>query len=670
MPFPDLTWDDLREWAGARVLARGKSYRRAVEDLRMTVDGRLLAWVQGGERYATVVSMSKSGELASVCTCPYGLACKHAVAMVLTYLGAVQAGEPIPAADDEDERLEALAHAHDDEDEEEELDEDEAPAPVVPRKRLATRSRAAKPEATEQRYLKSLSRPALLELVRQLSADFPQVRQRIVDRADLQNGDVATLVANTRREIVKVSADPGWTRHWSNERHIPDYSRVQKRLQSLLNSGHADEVVALGDDLWRRGLEQIGMSNDEGETGWEIAGCMKVVFHALESSSLTGSKRLIWLLDMRLRDNYGILDGIDDPLANRAAFTAADWAIVADELARRMAGILVSGAERDVAGSDGGYRRQRIMRLLLDALKQAGRGQEITAILEREAEITHCYVELVDHLLAEKQHEAAAAWACKGFERTRETLPGLAWSLEERLRDLAVRAKDGPLVAAFRAMEFFERPEVERYQAVRSATAPLGHWEQVRSLLLGWLETGIRPDLPPPVKTPRRVQGKVLLYVRPIAQEAWPLPPTGLVVSAKTGHACRFPDVNALIAIAIQEKRNDDVLRWYNQVNKRERYGRDYQGESVAAAVENTHPDEALAIWRRLALAQIAVTNPGAYQIAGAHLKRMHAVFLRTGRVAEWEQLLAELRATKPRKPRMLEVLDRLEGKRTRILNT
>ena len=48
MAFSDLTWQDLDEWAGSRVVGRGKSYRRAVADLCTTADGRLLAWVQGG----------------------------------------------------------------------------------------------------------------------------------------------------------------------------------------------------------------------------------------------------------------------------------------------------------------------------------------------------------------------------------------------------------------------------------------------------------------------------------------------------------------------------------------------------------------------------------------------------------------------------------------------
>ncbi len=129
-----------------------------------------------------------------------------------------------------------------------------------------------------------------------------------------------------------------------------------------------------------------------------------------------------------------------------------------------------------------------------------------------------------------------------------------------------------------------------------------------------------------------------------------------------------FPDTAVLIAIAIQEKRNDDVLLWYERAGKRGGYWQDHQGETVAEAVQKTHPAEALAIWLRLAQAQIALTNPAAYQMAGVSLTKMKTVYRRTGRLSEWERLLVALRTENARKPRMIEVLDGLEGKRSRIL--
>lgn len=667
MTFADLTWEDLKEWAGSRVVTRGKSYRSAVEDLRLTADGRLLAWVEGGDRYATVAAITKAGKLSSECTCPYAIACKHAVAMLLAYLDALQAGKSIPAAEKRDERLARLAETEEEFDSEDGEEDDEADddAIVVTKKRAAKRSENS--DATVRRYLEGLALPALLEFVRELANDFPDVRQRIADRAELESGDVTKLLANTRREIANVSADPGWTRHWSDERHIPDYSRVQDRLESLLASGHADEVVALGDEILRRGIQQVEMSHDEGETGQEIADCMAIVFRALKASSKTVPERLLWEIDARMQDDYSILDGIGGQPAACGVGTREDWSIVADELARRLEAIPSASAAGGAESDSSDYRRQALMRWLLHALKRAGRANETTAILIREAEITNCYVELVDHLLAGKQNESAAEWARKGFARTIGKLPGIAWSLEERLRNLAARQGDLPQVAAFRSMEFFTRPGADRYAEVHKATLPLGLWDTVRPMLLRWIETGLRPDQAPAEEPKRRGRAKGALP-ETTRKSAWPLPSTDLLVPAGKGLQRSFPDTDTLIAIAIQEKRNDDVLLWYKAAGNRGAYWQDHRGGSVAAAVQETHPDEALAIWLRMAKAQIALTKPAAYQTAAASLAKMKAVNQRTGRLHEWERLLATLRTENARKLRLIEVLDELEGKRSRIL--
>lgn len=677
MDFTDLTWHDLDEWAGSRVVGRGKSYRRAVEDLRTTVDGRLVAWVRGGDRYATSVSLDQAGELDSVCTCPYAVACKHAVAMVLVYLDAVKAGKTVPRAAADDERLEVLADLSEAEgleeddtgagDEDTDDDEEGAPAAMVRPRRGRGRSSATDPAAAVHSYLDALDPAALRGLLRELAGQFPAVRQHLAERAELQSGDVAKLVASARREIGKVSAEPGWTRHWSDEGHIPDYSGVRKRLEALLASGHADEVLLLGEEILRRGIEQINSSNDEGETGQEIASCLKVALRALTSSSKSGAERALWEIDVRLRDGYAMLDDTEGLFADPAALTPADWSAVADALSTRLDGMLTG--RRAEGGDFDDYGRMEVMRWLLQALEAAGRGAEITAILTREAGITQCYVELVDHLLAAGQDSAAEEWARTGFDKTVMTLSGIAWDLEKRLRELAARRGDLPMVAAFRAMEFFDRPGVDRYTAVQQATTGLGLWDVVRPMLLGWLETGRRPDGPLPALTPRRGKARTAPTSDADSQLPWPLPPTGLRVPKGERVHLSFPDTTTLIAIAIHERRNDDVLRWYRMDAKR---GQDWGGHlstTVADAVQKTHPDEALAIWERLARAEMDLTKPAAYAAAGAFLAQMREVYQRTGRLTEWEQLLASLREEHKRKPRLVEVLDRLAGKRSRILD-
>jgi len=49
--FADLTWNDLGEWAGSKIVSRGTNYQRQgrVGDLAVTEDDGLIAWVDGTE---------------------------------------------------------------------------------------------------------------------------------------------------------------------------------------------------------------------------------------------------------------------------------------------------------------------------------------------------------------------------------------------------------------------------------------------------------------------------------------------------------------------------------------------------------------------------------------------------------------------------------------------
>lgn len=83
--FADLSWNDIEDWAGGKIVSRGRNYQRQgrVFDLAVTDDGSLIAWVDGTERYATKVVMGEDSLPVSICTCPYGWVCKHAVAVVI-----------------------------------------------------------------------------------------------------------------------------------------------------------------------------------------------------------------------------------------------------------------------------------------------------------------------------------------------------------------------------------------------------------------------------------------------------------------------------------------------------------------------------------------------------------------------------------------------------------
>ena len=646
--FAELTWEDLEDWAGSRVVGRGRGYKRCVNDLRITTDGDLLAWVQGSEQYATQVGFDAQGRLFSNCTCPYGVACKHAVAVALSYLDAIQSKHKVPVADPSNEILTALNGEDADLD-----DEEEMPVSSSSHKH-STRIKGNGSSSSVQAYLDGLDRESLVNLLKEMMEKYVEVLTDLTDRAELKGGNTAKLVKAVRQEIDSLAVEPAWSNHWSNESEIPDYSRVRDRLQSLLTAGRADDVVALGKHLLGKGIQQVEMSHDEGETGMEISECMKIIFRALGKSSLPLSKRLLWVIDARLADDYAILDGIEDPVSEKKA-TPADWNTVADELAKRLPPTVVSKKKSESDGFHGKYQREQIMRWLILALKKAEREDEVIPLLEREVPVTRCYPELVDTLLASGRRQEAEHWSHQGYADTISSLPGIAWNLEERLRTLAEKEDNFPLVAAFRAMEFFDRPDLSRHLALQKASTVAKVWPAVRDFTLRHLETGCRPE---GVAQCQTTGGSI-----------WPLPPTGLKLPVDKSARRHFPDTGTLIDIAIHEKRNDDVLKWHERTPKGYGYGAGQNDDKVATAVQNTYPDVALKLWKRAAETQIAQVNPGAYQVSGGFLKKAKALCERERRMIEWRQYIAELYDENKRRPRMREVLDRLEKARKPILS-
>jgi uncharacterized Zn finger protein len=669
-----LTWDDLTEWAGSRSVERGRTYQRGgrVRDLAVSDDGALLAWVQGTHRYATTVELGPRGagddRLQSRCTCPVGVACKHAVAVVLAYLEALRQQTPVPQADPDDRRWDLLSEEYseddefedeeDEEDEEGDEDEDEYAEEEEPRpRRRSSRGRGAG-KADLRAFLQARSTEELVDLVAGLAQRYPEVAEELRERAALGAGRMDELVRRARREIDELTSEPAWENHWSGEGEIPDYSGLERRLEQLLEHGQADAVLDLGRRLLEKGLTQVEESHDEGETASGIARCLDVVFRAVPRSSLPNPKKLLYVIDACLQDDYDLIQEVDEVLSG--PWSQADWSAVADELARRLAKLRRPGAEFHDR-----YRRDRLSNWLVDALEKAGREDEALALCEAEAPITHSYDRLVRRLVAARRLDDAVRWATEGIQKTAAEWPGIANSLRGQLREIAQSRRDWPLVAAHRAEEFFDRPSVEGYRTLLKAAAKAGCEEQVRAGALQFLETG----KPPTPAGPAQAVGKGRKPKAASKQGAWPLPTLPRPEpSRRRGFTPEpGPHLGVLLDLAIAEKRPDDVLAVYDRLraSRGNTYWGGYGGEDerVADAVAATHPDRALAIYRKHAEGLIAQTNVSAYEEAARYLRKARKVLHKLGRDAEWDRLVATIREQNARKRRLLEVLDGLTGR-------
>jgi uncharacterized Zn finger protein len=618
----------LRAWAGETVFKRGQNYelRGRVRELAVTTEGGLVAWVQGSERYATRVSL-RSDELASDCTCPYGGTCKHAVAVALAYLNRPEQAKPLPVAPASDPRLVLL-----------ERQAAAATELIVPTAAPAAQPGArASQEPTLQAFLAAHTQAELAALLIELAQRFPEVRDALAVRQMLSNDAAGQLEAEVLGRIVAATAEPGWRNRWDGEGHRPDYAPVYDGLKLLLDRGHADAVVRLGEHLLEAGISQVEQSHDDGETAIAVASCLSVIFRALPSSSLEPDEQIIWAIDALLRDPYDLCHGARDVLEQPYPPTA--WSTVADDLLGRLDSLPAGAGDFSRE-----YRRRQQTDFAILALEEAERDAEIIPLCEREAEGGSGYQRLVERLLAAGRKAEAEQWARTGIAATARQYPGIASTLREVLYTLRGEAGDWAMVAALWAEAFFDSPSLAALRALEAAAAQAGVAQAVRAAALHFLETGQLPQ-------------RVAHSVGGTSIPAWPLPETG-IPPANRRHPLQFPQLGLLIELAISEGQPADVLRWYDRRGSA-RYAQ-INADAVADAIARAYPERAAAIWQELAEARIAQTGPAAYEEAALFLRKLQRVWAEHGKAAAWRGYIEDLRAANKRKRRLVETLDAL----------
>ncbi len=613
--FQKLSYDDLTEWAGSKVVSRGRNYQKQgrVDDLSITSDGGLLSWVDGTRTYATHVFFSENGQLGSICSCPYGSRCKHAVATILAYLFHVEDGGKIPIADEDDERLYLV----------EDLDEDdEINSPDDP---------DTSSLALLDTFLEKKTKSQLVDLLRKMAFNHPAVMTELLETFRVASGDVASLLKRVRKEIREISQEPGWSNYWSDDRYTPDYSGIQRTLRTLLENGHADAVLTAGEDLLKFGTRHVEESNDEGETCDEVASSLEIVAKALEQSSLPPEDRLLWAINAISEDDFGICNAFRSCLQESHPVEA--WDKVADVLLARL-----KKDESPTLGSK--YKRRQLTEMAVYALERAGRDKEIIPLYASEAPISQDYERLVDSLIHEGMVEEAEKWIHDGIKATKQDSPGIASRLREKLIHLRMMQKDWESAIAMRVENFSGSPSVQTYDECKAACDNLSLWGQVRLCLLESLENATLPW----------------------NMQAWPFENRSLC--STDGRRIDKGRRNEILTdLAIHEHDPERVLALYDKRPKQVGFWVHRREDEIAQAVQDYAPERAVRLWQDLAEQLIAQVKVGAYQEAATYLRKAANIMNKQGKDGEWNKYLSSLRLEHKRKTRCVEILDSLDGR-------
>lgn len=244
-----------------------------------------------------------------------------------------------------------------------------------------------------RRHIDAKSREELAALVWSLTERYPELREEFRERIALGEGDVDRLVALARQELRRVACETGWRNTWTGEGHTPDYSRLKHRLERMVELRQPDAVVRLGQEIMACGMEQIGQSDDEGETASALGECFPAIFKAVVESNLPAIRKLLFAIDAHLQDEYDIIGDSSDVVLD-GAFQPVAWSAVADELSLRLQTETKNGDDLHRR-----FNRDQISNWLIHALNKAGRKGEVLAICEREARATDNYQRLVNLLI-------------------------------------------------------------------------------------------------------------------------------------------------------------------------------------------------------------------------------------------------------------------------------
>jgi len=626
--FDKLTWEDLHDWAGDKIVSRGRSYQKqkTVKDLGKTPDGGLIAWVIGTERYLVKVIL-KDGILSSHCTCPYWDQCKHAVAVVLEYLNKCSNNEtvaPIPKNDPRPQLIEEMIAEEEQYDNKYEQDADNEEY------QFATGNKKVK--GWLEPFLSSKTKIELIDIITKFANRFPQVLQDLGYQSNLAVGAIDQTVKKLRQEIESLTAEPGWSNAWNDESNIPDFSNIAEHMNTLLENGYTDELLDLGKFLLQKGTDLVEMSDDDGDTSEEISICLETVFRALHLSSLSRVEQMVWAVDAELEDNYDLCgEGAGRFWSHK--FEENEWNQLADTLIPRLKRYSPPG---NSSSHSRDYHRDQLTNKIIHALKNAGRMEEVIALCKKEAEKTDSYDRLVKHLKDLKRWEEAEEWIVKGIEATYEKYPGIARKLREELQDIRRRKGDRLGTLSLLADDFFIQPSLTLYNELKKESKKDKIWDDVKIGILNYLEKGNLPS-------------------------GGPIPTSGLKISKRFSRST-FPIFQVLIDIAITEKHMGDLLYWWDLYTVKNVYwiGLD-TGDKVAEALAKDYPDKALNIWQQMANNRISKTVPKGYREAAVFLKKVRKLLNGLGKEKAWIRYIAELKEIHSRKRKLLEILDSLE---------
>ncbi len=477
--LPELTIADVRDWTVDRYYERGEGYFRDDRIHSPRRHGRTLKALCRGSQpnpYRVEIILTPDGIAAGSCSCPIGGdgRCKHAVALLLTWVNQPEAFEPVAALT---ERLEAQ------------------------------------------------SPDTLIDIIQRLLEREPSLESVVEFHLDSQNVEDTVDVRDYAEQAFEVRGIDPYDHGYARE--------VAENLDPLLDRGRehvASEAWEQARALFQTVAETITerfdtFHDDQGHVISVIDTCGDGLGDVLSGGDdpEIRSRALEALLDICLwnaeNGGYGAADAAGNALREHTTSEerrgAADvlrqhlppppnedtadesgfgrpTRIDSDDWLRRSLGPLLLDLERDRLDPDSYLdlcRHTGQWRDLIDQLLAMDRLDAATDAATRHLP-DYSLTDVADRLVDNGADENARALLENRLDENRPYPPLLRWLYEHAL---SAEKYETALTDARRL--FRAQPSVETYEEVRRAAEPLENWAAVRTDLLDALSQSHRQDL-------------------------------------------------------------------------------------------------------------------------------------------------------------------------------
>jgi uncharacterized Zn finger protein len=276
---------------------------------------------------------------------------------------------------------------------------------------------------------------------------------------------------------------------------------------------------------------------------------------------------------------------------------------------------------RNTMDSDSAYALTRIMESLARA---SGDLDALIAVKSRDLSHSHRYLDIAAECLMAREERRAEEWVRKGLAAFPDDRQQNLNALRTFLADLCAAAKryDEALPLLWRNYEV--QPCRQNYEPMQRSADRLGVWAEWRDKAIACL----RQDI-----VAQKAAGGSL------AQEGW--------------HSDQW-DGSRVVEILLWEKREEEA--WAEAQSAGCRHALWLE---LAKRRQATHPDDAVAVYERVARAMIEPQTGGQYDTPVRLLDEARRLRVGQGREAEFRTMVARLGADFTRKRRLIETLRR-----------